>query len=121
MKGFGIYVKNNLLEPKHVESMGVAIWLYLWLLDKMTSVTEEGTGKVLGGTPITFKLAEKELGIKHTTYVEWSNRLKDAGYLNVKRIPHGLIISVNKAEKIFGNQPKKSEIRLPEVRSQKED
>ena len=104
MKGFGIYVKNNLLEPKHIKSMGSAVWLYLWLLDKMTSVTEEGVGKVLGGVPIKFEHIQKELGVPQQTYSDWITRLKEHGYIKVLRIPHGYIISVNKAVKIFNNK-----------------
>jgi hypothetical protein len=27
MKGFGIEIKNDLLDPKHLEHMGQAVWL----------------------------------------------------------------------------------------------
>ena len=104
MKGFGIYVKNNLLEPKHVEAMGESVWLYMWLLDKMTSVNENGLGKVLGGKPVTFEQIELELGISTRTYRRWVDKLRAAGYILTLRTPYGLSITVLKAEKIYGNK-----------------
>lgn len=101
MKGFGIYVKNNLLEPKHIENMDAAVWLYLWLLDKMTSVNENGIGKVLGGAPITYSQIHEELGLTERTYQRWISKLRDTGYIRTLRTPYGLVITVNKAEKIF--------------------
>jgi DNA-binding Lrp family transcriptional regulator len=104
MKGFGIYVKNNLLEPKHIENMDAAVWLYLWLLDKMTSVNENGVGKVLGGQPITYSLINAELGLSERTYQRWVSKLRETGYIKTIRTPYGLVITVNKAEKIFSSK-----------------
>lgn len=99
MKGFGIYVKNDLLEIKHVKNMGQSVWLFMWCLDKMTSISEEGIGKVLGGQPITSLMIEEELGISGATYDRWIKILKIHKYINTKRTPYGVIISVNKAKK----------------------
>lgn len=101
MKGFGIYVKNDLLDPKHHEQMGVAIWLYLWLLDKITSISEQGVGKVLGGKPIKYEEVNRELGLSRSTYARYVNTLKEAGYITTKRTPIGLVITVHKAKKLF--------------------
>ncbi len=101
MKGFGIYVKNDLLELKHIEKMGVAVWLYMWCLDKMTSINEQGIGKVLGGKPIKYEEIEKELGISIRTYRRWLSMLSGAGYINLIRAPYGVVITVNKAVKKF--------------------
>lgn len=112
MKGFGIYVKNDLLEPKHIEAMGDgSIFLYLWLLDKMTSISEEGVGKVLGGKPVKQSDIEKEMGIKRTTYNRYVKRLRDFGYISTTRTPFGLTFHVNKATKIFGNDVSKMKQR----------
>jgi hypothetical protein len=108
LKGFGIYVKNNLLEAKHIDSMGESVWLYMWLLDKMTSVNENGMGKVLGGKPITHAMVELDLGIEERRYQRWLKRLRDAGYVRTLRTPYGLVITINKAEKIFRKSPDKN-------------
>lgn len=99
MKGFGIYVQNDLLETKHIQNMGEAVWLYMWLLDKMTSVNENGIGKVLGGKPITHLDLFTDLGIHRNTYVLWVSRLRETGYISTIRTPRGLVITVNKAKK----------------------
>jgi hypothetical protein len=104
MKGFGIYVKNNLLEPKHIENMDAAVWLYLWLLDKMTSVNENGIGKVLGGMPVSYTQIYAEMGLSERTYRRWLKKLRDTGYIQTLRTPYGLVITVNKAEKIFSKK-----------------
>ena len=87
--------------------MGEAVWLYMWCLDKMTSVDENGIGKVLGGSPIKYKQINDDLGISSHGYSKWVNRLKNLGYLNVKRTPYGLILSINKAYKEFGKRNKR--------------
>ena len=67
MKGFGIEIKNNLLEPKHVRKMGASAWLYMWLLDKITSVDEDGWGTVLSGRPVQFTETEEDLDVSPRT------------------------------------------------------
>jgi len=104
MKGFGIEIKNDLLEKKHIESMGIAVWMYMWCIDKMTSISEDGIGKVLGGKPIRFKEIGDELGISIRTYQRWSAVLSEHGYINTLRTPYGVVISVNKAHKRFGKR-----------------
>lgn len=104
LKGFGIYVKNNLLEAKHIEAMGPSVWLYMWLLDKMTSVNENGIGKVLGGQPISSAMLNDELGLSERTYRRWVEILRAAGYIQTLRTPYGLVITVTKAEKIFSKK-----------------
>lgn len=106
MKGFGIEIKNNLLDPKHVENMGVAVWLYMWFLDKITKIDDKGIGWVLGGKPIILKDTEKDLALSERTYNRWMADLRGHGYINTLRTPHGLVITVNKAFKRFGNKLK---------------
>lgn len=101
MKGFGIDIKNDLLDPKHVEGMGQAVWLYMWLIDHMTSITEEGIGKVLGGKPIKFREMKDELGISPDTYSRWVDKLLEYPYIEVIRAPYGIIFKVLKAKKHF--------------------
>lgn len=102
VKGYGIEITNNLLDPKHVKGIGVAIWEYMWLIDKMTSISENGVGLVLGGKPIKLEEIAEEIGKNKFTIRVNLERLKKAGYINLKRTPYGQIISVNKAKKRFG-------------------
>jgi hypothetical protein len=101
LKGFGIYVKNDLLEPKHVKAMGEAVWLYMWLLDKITSVNENGQGRVLGNKPVLYEEVAIDLGIHRNTYTKYIKILKSYNYIQTLRTPRGICISVNKAKKSF--------------------
>jgi len=111
MKGFGIYVQNDLLEPKHHRSMGSAIWLYLWCLDKMTSISEDGIGKVLGGRPIKLEDIEGDLDISARTYTRYLKTLEESGYIHATRTPYGYVIKVTKAKKQFGKRYAKNDER----------
>lgn len=111
MKGFGIEVKNNLLDPKHIERMDVAVWLYLFFLDKMTSISEEGIGKVLGGKPLKYEEdIRPELGISRRTYIRWIQILEKHGYVQAIRTPYGLSIRVYKAFKKFGKRSDRRDV-----------
>ena len=106
MKGYGIYVKNDLLEPKHAKIMGTALWEYLWLLDKITSIDESGVGKILGGKPIKRNDISKDLGISERHISIHLKTLEKNGYINILRTPYGFVITINKSSKIFGNKEK---------------
>lgn len=104
MNGYYIEITNNLLDPKHREAMKESVWLFMWLLDKMTSISEEGIGKVLGGKPIKYEEIKKDLGISRITFIRWTEMLKKGGYIITIRTPYGLSFSVNKAKKKFGKK-----------------
>ncbi|MCL5435938.1 MAG: hypothetical protein M1275_02560 [Patescibacteria group bacterium] len=99
MKGFGIEIKNNLLDPKHVDGMGQAVWLYIWLIDGMTSITEEGIGIVRGGRPIRFEEVREDLGMSPDTYTRWIDKLSEYPYIATTRTPRGIVFKVFKAYK----------------------
>lgn len=116
MKGFGIEIKNNLLEPKHIDKMGVSVWLYMWFIDKITFINEKGLGIVLGGKPIIYEEVFEELGIAERTYSRWLQLLKKNGYILITRTPKGLTIKVTKAFKRFGKRYAKSGVSdMPKV------
>jgi hypothetical protein len=119
MNGFYITVKNGLLEPKHLKAMhgdkdSGAIWLFLWLLDKMTIIDhEKGEGKVLGGKPVRFEDISPVLTVHRVTYQRWLKILRDGGYIQTTRTPYGLVIVVNKAFKVFGQKSKEADVAQP--------
>jgi hypothetical protein len=92
---FSIGAKNGLLEQKHFDQMGMAIWLYLWFIDKQP----KNTNKVSGGAPVTYQTVKNSLGITHRTYTRWLQILKDGGYIAVQQTRLGLIIEIEKAKK----------------------
>lgn len=102
MNGHIIPISNNLLDPKHRKQIGgSALWEFEWLIDRMTS---EKTGKVLGGRPIKLKELKKSLGIAENNISKHLNRLEKFNYINIVRAPYGLIITVNKPQKVFGQK-----------------
>lgn len=97
---FYIKIANGLLEPKHCIAMGEAVWLYMWLQDKTTSINENQLGKVLGNKPIVYEDDIKPaLGISRQVYIRWIDRLRSAGYIQTIRTPRGLVIVTTKAKK----------------------
>lgn len=110
MKGFYIQISNGLLERKHYENMGQAVWLFMWLLDKMTSVSEEGVGLVLGGKPIKFEEVEEDLGMSYATYKRWVSTLRKAGYVETTRTSFGYKFKVIRAQKTFGQKSESSKM-----------
>ena len=103
MKGFFIEVSNDLLDPKHCQQMGDAVWLFMWLLDKMTVIDHDlGEGKVLGGKPIKYEDVKDDLGISRSTYIRWLEILRKEPYIATLRTPYGQVITVLKAKKRFG-------------------
>lgn len=112
MDTYFIPVSVGLLDPKHRAKMQVnqktsCIWVYLWLVDKMTKIDlETGLGKVLGGKPI--KLEElSEFGDRKTVAAILT-KLENEGYIKMTRTPHGKTIIVTKAKKFFGNKLERS-------------
>jgi hypothetical protein len=97
---FDIGVKNGLLEPKHIQAMGEAVWLFLWCIDKVTKETD-GWGVVLGGKPIRYAEVQQQLGIAERTYKRWLEILRQHEYIKTTRAPYGLVIKVNKTKKRY--------------------
>jgi hypothetical protein len=104
MNGFFVTISNDLLEDKHFEKMGNAVWLYMWLIDKMTEISE-GIGIVSYGNPISLiDVRENFPTLNERTYQRMIKTLKDGGYINTAKAKYGLYITVNKPKKIFGGK-----------------
>lgn len=101
MKGFFIQVTNNLLEPKHRERMGTSVWEFMWCLDKITKIDDQGIGWVLGGKPINIKDITSEVGGGDRQVRINMNTLEEHGYIIKQRTPYGIRIWVAKAKKQF--------------------
>jgi hypothetical protein len=95
-----IYVWNGILEPKHRERIGPAIWLFLYFIDRTTKERpnqhnpEEIQGWVYGKMPLTLKRMANETGIPERTISAHLIRLENHDYIRTVRAPHGLIILV---------------------------
>ena len=111
MKGYYIEITNNLLDPKHRKNMGTAVWEFMWCLDKITRIDDDGRGWLLGGKPIKLSEIKMDIGIAENHISNNLTKLKKEGYLEITRTPCGLVIKVMKAQKRF-NQKVKSDLTL---------
>jgi DNA-binding MarR family transcriptional regulator len=59
----------------------------MFLIDKITSINEDGVGVVLGRQLIKFGEIKKELGISQDTYSRWINKLVKYPYVEATRTP----------------------------------
>ncbi len=98
---FYIQISNGLLQGAHRKQMGEAVWEFMWCIDKITKVDDDGTGWVLGGKPINLKDLTQDMEVHATTVSRNLNKLQKFGYLGLVHTPYGIRISVNKAKKIF--------------------
>lgn len=98
---FYIQISNGLLQGTHRKQMGEAVWEFMWCIDKITKIDDDGTGWVLGGKPIKLKALTDEMGVHATTVSRNLNKLQKFGYLGLVRTPYGIKIKINKAKKIF--------------------
>lgn len=103
MNGFYIEIANGLLQG-HRKRMGSSVWEFMWLIDKITRVDEDGTGWVLGGKPIKLSEIAEDLEIREDHISQNLSKLEKEGYIVKIRTPHGLTIKVAKAKKRFGQK-----------------
>lgn len=80
-------VSNGLLE--HKPRMGMAVWTYLWFLDKVTQDVPDRKGKfdglVLGGIPFKAERIAHDLNDHVQTVLENVRKLEAEGYIVRKR------------------------------------
>ena len=96
-KRYWVPVSAGLLERKHVDAIGPAIWVYLWLLNRMPN----NSGKVLYGRPIRASDIRKDgLGsLSDSTINRHLVRLEKSGYIRCADSgDSGRCITVNKAK-----------------------
>jgi len=85
----------------HFSPIGVALWVFLWLIDRIPKNGErDGIGKVLGGKPI--KIDEITGSIKGSTYKGIRlqlDTLEEGGYITRRRTSYGYVIEVRNSRK----------------------
>lgn len=103
---FYISISNGLLKDGHRKRMGEAVWEFMWCLDRITKIDDDGIGWVYGGKPINLKEISEDMEVHEVTVSRNLNKLKKDEYILVKRTGAGLIIGVNRAKKRFNNNVK---------------
>jgi hypothetical protein len=101
---FYIQISNGLLRSGHRKRMGESVWEFMWFIDHITKIDEEGFGWVLGGKPINLKDLTEDMGVHYTTVSRNVQKLVKHGYIMVSYMPYGIIVKVMKAKKRFKKQ-----------------
>ena len=91
-------LRGVLLDARHYERMGAAIWLYAWLILRQTH-QRGSTGWVLGGSPISYREIEEETGFNRRTLERWMRILRFHGYIKTDSAPEGVVVRITKAKK----------------------
>ena len=94
-------VCKGLLDSKHRKRMGVAVWEFLWCLDRMTRIDGAGMGIILGGKPVNLSDFVEQLGTSEVTVSGNLQKLARHGYLILVHAPYDIVIKVPKAKKRF--------------------
>lgn len=76
-----IGIQSGLLDPRHIERMKKAVWMYLWCVRCQTQ--RDGGKWVLGGMPLTYDEMARRSGFSARNIRYWLNRLRAHGYVIV--------------------------------------
>jgi hypothetical protein len=117
---------GGLLTAEHRDRMGSAVWEYMWTIVRTTKEVERDGqcwGLVRGGAPVKIEEIAAECGWDPRTVRRHLTRLQKGGYLDLKRAPYGLIISVAQSRKwsklkavaLPGDRPNVAYLDGPEV------
>lgn len=96
---------SGLITAKHREAIGLAIWTFLWFLDRVTADVE-GWGIILGGKPVKDTEIGSQLGIHRNAVSADRKKLLKGHYISAKRTPYGFVYRVRNSRK-FGVWGKK--------------
>lgn len=92
-----VWLRGGLIDPKHVERMGKAVWLYLHL-HTVVRFSGEGAGATLPDQPYQHDAAAQALGQPRRNVERWFAQLVEGGYITVTRRRLGYDVSITKYE-----------------------
>ena len=108
-KGFFIPVSCGIFDRQHIQGIGEALWLFLWLINRTTSEVDCPGGRlgiVLYGNSITSRSIASELCCTSRTIRRQLQLLVDGNYIDLDKTATGQIIRVKKSMKwIARGQP----------------
>ena len=115
-RAYTIPISNGLLDPKHCRTIGDALWLFIYLVDKQTRrVDKNGHGKVSGGMPIRDKDIAGTLGCSSRTIIRWREVLVRHSYITTRRTPYGCVYAIAKPKKWTQKSPVSPEADVTEM------
>ena len=98
VESYPIVVWSGLLTPYHRARIGIAIWVFWWCI-RRTTYEKDGVGFVLSGTRIKVARIATELGISERSAKTDLARLRTGGYIKIRRVPYGLVITVLRSKR----------------------
>ncbi|SEC18594.1 hypothetical protein [Paenibacillus sp. GP183] len=102
INSYPFIIYSGILDPKHYQNLGPAIWFFLWCVSSTTKeVKKDGViwGIVLGNKPMNLVELSAPFGVSSETVRRWIGTLKQHDYIKVTRAPYGLIIHVKNSKK----------------------
>jgi len=106
-----IGVESGLLEYKHFEAMGSAVWLFMWLVHRQT----RKSGLVLGGMPLNYQEIASRMGpgYKPRLVRLWLDRLRQTGYVSISHLSYKMLrVTVMKPKK-WGAEQRRFDFATP--------
>lgn len=77
---YNVGLHSGLLDAKHIEALGKAVWLFLWCVRRQT----DNEGWVLGGKVITARSIAGELNLPLRTVQRWLGQVEP--YVEISRV-----------------------------------
>jgi len=94
-------VQDGLIDPKHEEAMGSAVWLFLWCIRCET----QKSGFVLGGAALSYAEISRRSGFPERRIRRWLDRLRKHNYVRVLYTNYKMLrIEIMKPKKWFPKQ-----------------
>lgn len=112
-RSYPVPVWSGILE--HCKSIGAAIWVFFWCLDKITKEIDGADGRriglVLGGKPVPIAEIARDLGKNEKTIRADLDKLEKGGRIRRKRTPHGYTLEVMNSAKwdVWKSRPRSGE------------
>lgn len=98
-KSYPVPVWSGLISAKHRRRMGIALWLFLWCLDRIT-LEKDGWGIVFRGAPVKDEVIAKQLGVHANTVRADRERLVQHKYITARRTSFGFVYQVRNSRKL---------------------
>lgn len=103
-KHYAIGSTAGLIDQKHAEKMGKAVFLFDWAIRRQTGVAPGNWGIVLYGRPISYHQIKSETRFPIRTLKRWMARLVDYGYIRIRRDRYGMAIFIANQKKFKNGQ-----------------
>lgn len=92
-------LRSGILDPRHYDAIGIALWTFVWCVDRQAR-----DGRVLGGKLVTYARIASEVGLPSADAARYQiRRLVEGGYIAVEpdQSNHGMRIRILAPKKAY--------------------